>query len=174
MSLRPLNGHVPTPTSLMALSHCHDGGRRGPRSHAGVLYLVVKQLRDVIARGGGRSSIPETAVMESRGLWNTRCPACAGHDSERDVTPHSRGAIASGSCKSMSLLKHRGRREHRMLAAPAGLACKESALCARQATTGQPKQSGVPCAMALRLIARSPRGTGLVSPRRLRTRHPHA
>src|SRR6185312_557408 len=35
-----------------------------------------------------------------------------------------------------------------------------------QATTGQPKQSGTPCASGLRLIARSPRGTGLVSPRR--------
>jgi len=33
-----------------------------------------------------------------------------------------------------------------MLAAPASLACQENALLRTQATTGQPKQSGVPCA----------------------------
>ena len=38
----------------------------------------------------------------------------------------------------------------------------------KQVTTGTPKRSGIPCAMVLRLIARSPRGTGLDSPRDLR------
>ena len=33
-------------------------------------------------------------------------------------------------------------------------------------TTGWPKRSGTPCAIALRLTPRSPRGTGLDSPRR--------
>ena len=36
-----------------------------------------------------------------------------------------------------------------------------------QVSTGRPKRSGTPCAMALRLTPRSPRGTGLSSPRRL-------
>ena len=39
-----------------------------------------------------------------------------------------------------------------MLAAPEGLACKEKCTLRTQATTGQPKQSGTPCAMVLRLI----------------------
>ena len=34
--------------------------------------------------------------------------------------------------------------------------------------TGQRRTSDIPCAMALRLISRSPRGIGLVCPRRLR------
>ena len=33
--------------------------------------------------------------------------------------------------------------------------------------TGQRRQSDIPCAMALRLISRSPRGIGLSCPRRL-------
>jgi len=50
-------------------------------------------LFDVIAREGGRSSIPETAVLEPRGLWDTG-PVKPGHDSGGDVTPHSRGTFA--------------------------------------------------------------------------------
>jgi len=59
--------------------------------------------------------------------------------------------------------KFRGRREHRMLAAPASLACKEKCTLRTQAATGQPKQSGIPCAMVLRLITRSPRCPGFLA-----------
>jgi hypothetical protein len=40
--------------------------------------------------------------------------------------------------------------------------------CRRQSPQDQPEQTGIPCAMVLRLIARSPRSTGLDSLRRLR------
>ena len=40
----------------------------------------------------GRSSIPETSVLEPRRLWDAGCPACAGHDSGEDERRHSRGA----------------------------------------------------------------------------------
>jgi len=54
-----------------------------------------------------------------------------------------------------------------MLAAPAALRAKvENAR--KQVTTGQPKQSGTPCAMVLTAASYSPRGAGLVSPRHRR------
>jgi hypothetical protein len=52
-----------------------------------------------------------------------------------------------------------------MLAAPASLACKEKCTLRTQATTGQPKQSDIPCAMVDGLYALCPE-SGLVSLRR--------
>src|ERR1700760_4115319 len=68
----------------------------------------------------------------------------------------------------VSLQKVRGRRECRALIAPAALRASKKAR--KQVTTGTPKRAGIPCAMVLRLIARSPRGAGLDSPRDLRER----
>ena len=45
-------------------------------------------------------------------------------------------------------LEVRGRREHRMLAAPAGLACKEMCILRTQETTGQPEQPAFPAQWA--------------------------
>src|SRR5437764_10017688 len=64
--------------------------------------------------------------------------------------------IASEVCILVALLEKRGRREDRVLAAPA----VSRAICANKNAhehTGQREHSGLPCAMALRLIARSPR-----------------
>jgi hypothetical protein len=47
-----------------------------------------------------------------------------------------------------------------------GLVCKLDKENAHE-HTGQRRQSDIPCAMALRLISRSPRGIGLSCPRRL-------
>jgi hypothetical protein len=55
-------------------------------------------------------------------------------------------------------LQGRGRREHWMHQSHPRLACKKEMPQARRNT-------GTPCASGLRLMSRSPRGTGLVSPR---------
>ena len=47
-----------------------------------------------------------------------------------------------------------------------GLVCKSAKESAHE-HTGQRRQSDIPCAMALRLISRSPRGIGRSCPRRL-------
>src|SRR5205809_8147609 len=55
----------------------------------------------------------------------------------------------------------RGRRECRVHAAPAASCAKVRKKGAHE-HTGQRKHSDIPCAMALRLISRSPRWSGLV------------
>ena len=78
--------------------------------------------------------------------------------------------IASELCIKFPVLLFRGRREDRVLAAPA----VSRAICANKTAhehTGQREHSGLPCAMALRLTSCSPRRTALLppSPRRKQT-----
>ena len=40
--------------------------------------------------------------VQPRGLWNTGCPACAGHDGGGDVPQRSRGANSPGLCSFAS------------------------------------------------------------------------
>src|SRR5881392_3773027 len=64
---------------------------------------------------------------------------------------------------TFALLEIRGRREDRVLAAPA----VSRAICANKTAhehTGQREHSGLPCAMALRLTSCSPRRTALLPP----------
>ena len=61
-----------------------------------------------------------------------------------------------------STLEKRGRRESRMHAAPAA-SCARWKVESTRENTGTPKHSGLPCAMVLRLIARSPRCPGLIA-----------
>jgi hypothetical protein len=66
-------------------------------------------------------------------------------------------------CIFVSLLENRGRREDRVLAAPA----VPRAICANKTAhehTGQLEHSGLPCAMALRLTSCSSRRTALLPP----------
>ena len=63
--------------------------------------------------------------------------------------------------------KDRGSRECRMHAAPA-VSCANMHKKHAHEHTGQRRQSDIPCAMALRLISRSPRSIGLSCLRRLR------
>src|SRR6266480_1705187 len=58
-------------------------------------------------------------------------------------------------------LEKRGRRECRVRAAPA-VSCAKNCKVGAHEHTGQRKHSDIPCAMALRLISRSPRWSGLV------------
>jgi hypothetical protein len=62
----------------------------------------------------------------------------------------------------------RGRRECRMLDAPAASYAVGRVEHTSVVTTGSPRSPGIPCAMALRLTPWSPRCTGLVSHRRQR------
>src|SRR5438477_2472224 len=57
--------------------------------------------------------------------------------------------------------QNRGRRECRVRAAPA-VSCARMHIVGAHEHTGQRKRSDIPCAMALRLISRSPRWSGLV------------
>jgi hypothetical protein len=105
----------------------------------------------------GRSSIPETAVLEPRSHGVLDAPHEAGHDSGvGDVHPRSRGMIYPRfSFRRPSTVG--GSRECRVHAAPA-VSCarlhKESAHTSIQV---QRRQSGIPCAMVLRLMPCSPR-----------------
>jgi len=67
-------------------------------------------------------------------------------------------------CVSLSL--KRGSRECRMRAAPA-VSCAKGRTKIAHEHTGQRRQSDIPCAIALRLISRSPRSIGLSCLRRL-------
>src|SRR6185312_3928556 len=74
---------------------------------------------------------------------------------------------ARGDASFRLPLEIRRRREDRVRAAPASLACKKTALT-HASYTGTTGASGLPCAMVLTAAPRSPRGTGLDSPRHLR------
>src|SRR5437773_2568727 len=63
--------------------------------------------------------------------------------------------------KFFASLENRGRRECRVRAAPA-VSCARMHIVGAHEHTGQRRQSDIPCAMALRLISRSPRWSGLV------------
>jgi hypothetical protein len=79
-----------------------------------------------------------------------------------DTTPHSRGAIRPRSDLNFALLDNRGRREDRVRAAPA-VSCAK--LCEETHTSiqVQRKHSGLPRAMVLRLISRSPWRPGFLA-----------
>ena len=61
-----------------------------------------------------------------------------------DTPPHSRGGCRPGLASRVHPPEIRGRGEHRVLAAPAGLACKRKCTLRTQATTGQPEQPAFP------------------------------
>src|SRR2546423_12145278 len=80
-----------------------------------------------------------------------------------DIVSRSRDAFRPRFASSFALLENRGRREDRVLAAPA----VPRAICANKTAhehTGQLEHSGLPCAMALRLTSCSSRRTALLPP----------
>src|SRR6185369_4067760 len=82
---------------------------------------------------------------------------------ELNTTSRSRGALRPRFACKLPALLFRGRREDRVLAAPA----VSRAICANKTAhehTGQREHSGLPCAMALRLTSCSPRRTALLPP----------
>src|SRR5438094_264677 len=80
-----------------------------------------------------------------------------------DMVSRSRGGIRPSFVQFFTLLEKRGRREDRVLAAPA----VSRAICANKNAhehTGQREHSGLPCAVALRLTSCSSRRTALLPP----------
>jgi hypothetical protein len=85
-----------------------------------------------------------------------------------DTAPHSRGANRARVMQRTALEIRRGRRECRVLAATHGpRAYKKHG----EGTTGSAESSGIPCAMVLTLIARSPWGPGFLAPITRSVRH---
>jgi hypothetical protein len=66
-------------------------------------------------------------------------------------------------CTILIAFENRGRRESRVPAAPAASRAKYKKHTSL-VTTGSPETPGLPCAMVLRLISRSPRGPGFLAP----------
>ena len=115
-----------------------------------------------------RRTIATSQDNFGRWLW---VPAFAGTTKEisdsiqkkvthlRDLAAHCARALHL----RLALLEIRGRREDRVLAAPA----VSRAICANKSAhehTGQREHSGLPCAMALRLTSCSSRRTALLPP----------
>ena len=136
---------------------CRDGA--WPSSSLSPSCGPVMQSR----RMGGAlryPSMPAGAVMGIATL----------HPILRKTVSRSRGAGRPRFASSFGPLRNRGRREDRVLAAPA----VSRAICANKRAhehTGQRGHPGLPCAMALRLTSCSPRRTALLppSPRRKQT-----
>ena len=131
---------------------------RGPSIHD---VEVAAQHDVVIPREGGVSSTPRLigSITSVSGIL--------GHPPSRVTTTEyaftfSR-RIAPEDCIFVCPLRNRGRREDRVLAAPA----VSRAICANKTAhehTGQREHSGLPCAMALRLTSCSSRRTALLPP----------
>ena len=82
-------------------------------------------------------------------------PAARDSPFTKDVPPRSRGAMRPSFAQG-SPSKIRGRRECRVRAAPAVSCARCTRKCAHE-HTGSAEASGIPCAMALRLMPCSPR-----------------
>jgi hypothetical protein len=109
----------------------------------------------------GRSSIPEAARPEPRSRGVLGPPIKSGDDGGgcgKAFPRHHMPEFCSVHCHPQP----RGRRECRMLAAPASLACKEKCTLRTQATSGQPKQPALP-AQWFTAYTCSPRCAGLLA-----------
>jgi hypothetical protein len=115
-----------------------------------------------------RSEAIHSFFMPGHGLLRGACHRARIHATRWlamtvDAVSHSRDADRPRFASSFALLEIRGRREGRVLAAPAF----PRAICANKTAhehTGQREHSGLPCAMALRLTSCSSRRTALLPP----------
>src|SRR5258708_23883198 len=118
---------------------CGYGSRRSPGrrgegsiSFQTALFNVTATLSIVIVRRlsptrsgmTGRSSIPETVVLESRGRGVLDVPHSRGMTAEKDTGPCSRGTKCPSYWKQSTLENKEGPRECRMRVAPVA-ACAE-------------------------------------------------
>ena len=118
------------------------------------IELLVARMSEAIS-GAVSEWSPDVAA-----LIRATAPA---HAMTVDTVSPSRGALRPRFASSFGPLRNRGRREDRVLAAPA----VSRAICANKRAhehTGQREHSGLPCAMALRLTSCSPRRTALLPP----------
>jgi hypothetical protein len=123
---------------------------------------------DTVARTdtqGRAARETELGIAKRRICNRTRAIWMIPAATEEDKDKHSRGAIRPSDASSVALRSQRaqgmpGARTH-------PLPCVQNKKDARRPTQVRRNHSGTPCAMALRLTPCSPRGTGLVSPRRV-------
>jgi hypothetical protein len=146
---------TPHPTRTASATFSHKGRRKGGLVEPSAFQLDFKPPKPSL-RGATRRSNPESFRVEESGLLRFACDDEGTHLRIPAARP------ASGCCFNRRPRELRGRRECRALAAPVSLACKGSALCARQAITGQPNIRhslrsglrlirallGVPCSLA--------------------------
>ena len=121
-----------------------------------------RHLFDVVARLDRRSSTlrPIGSIAGVSGILDARF---RGHDSGK----HMMQLPAAGFARVVALArrpKSEGAGNAGCLSHPQP--CVQVKKARKQVTTGTPKQSGIPCAMVLRLISCSPRSAGLDSLRR--------
>src|SRR5581483_1919523 len=108
----------------------------------------------------GRSSIPETSEAWSRSLWDTGCPACAGHDHQRNLRHYCDGRRtrihipATHDARALhlafALSKIEGAGKAGWPHAPG--ACAQKELREARRPQVQAVTTGLPRAMVLRLI----------------------
>ena len=90
-----------------------------------------------------------------------RAPCNPCRLARQDKVPRSRGAIRPSCAVGRSLQGSRGRRECRERSAPAAACATKST---RVSNHRYAASAGIPCAMVLRLMSRSPRGPGSFAP----------
>jgi hypothetical protein len=140
-----------------------DSGPGYRCAHPGyVLIQLSNSELGVIAREGGRSSIPETSEFNREASGMLDAPVKPGHDSGGDMSRHSRGTKCPDSSSSSSLLKNRaqgnaGARTHPQPCVQ--LVERTQASHHRYAET-----SGIPCAMVYGLWRTLPGVPGLIAP----------
>src|SRR5665647_602961 len=113
---------------------------------------------------GPGSALAEPVIGPAKGRtrW-LACPERRNLFSDSNVKQQLHVCIlAAGGARGLRVVVPQtgGSRECRMHAAPAVSCAKLCKKCAHE-HTGQRRRSDIPCAMALRLIARSPRRIGL-------------
>jgi hypothetical protein len=167
--------YVPNQTLIMVNARLPKGnlaaGNQGGPGGYGSWNRVLKGSRapDAVQRDAFRVVVLRQAGARSLGPGAAahRCRSAAprpGH--ERWAFPPAQIPDPAAQCARVMRQpcpsKDRGRRESRVRAAPA-VSC---AICAQEHAhehTGSAEASGLPCAMVLRLIARSPRRTGFLA-----------
>ena len=111
--------------------------------------VIVRRLSPTRSGMTGRSSIPETVVLESRGRGVLDVPHSRGMTAEKDTGPCSRGTKCPSYWKQSTLENKEGAGNAGCALHPWPPVQQESTGVSNQGYTAT---AGIPCAMVLRLI----------------------
>jgi hypothetical protein len=155
------------PGSALALLAC-PGRRRWSRARCHSQFNFHTPHSHLSSPGlTGRSSIPETAVLEPRRRGVLDAPHSRGMTVENDARSHSRGTIARALQEHPPSLETEGAGNAGCTLHPRSRV-QDAQRNAHTSIQVQRRQSGIPCAMALRLMPCSPRRRILFCHRRQR------
>src|SRR5581483_218511 len=178
-TLRESNSHrvcgsAPHPNPLSAKSGARVRADRAARARAfgfdfQTTHTVVIASQRVRAHARPDDRLSEAIHVSARGSMDCVVAARLAMTTRQDTTLHPRGTKCPSDASIVSLLKKEGAGNTGCWPHPRALRAKRVHF-AHASTTGQPKQSGIPCAMVLTAAPRSPRCTGLVSHLRLAKR----